>query len=244
MHPMQTKAYHDRQLENSWDFLALFPLALCSALMVCTKQDSSLDVVPGTLSSSEVGDTMRPAGRSLENMLATHSCRFDEILLGVLDIKTSLEPKIDTLRIDMVLLREDHKKLKECIESTDSTLASFRPMVSDTSAHIKALEDEVDYLRKCADDQEGMSRHNSVYIVGSQEQDEGPSMEFYLEEWFSTTILQDKHSTFLSMGRAHRVLGWRLPPGPPPSAQWSPASSTIATVIRPYKLLMQKACQQ
>ncbi|KAJ1186610.1 hypothetical protein NDU88_003391 [Pleurodeles waltl] len=80
-----------------------------------------------------------PQAEPLSATLVVHSCRFDEILAAVLGIKTTLEPKIDALRIDMGHMRDDHKKLKDRIEATESTLASPRPSVSDTTAHIRTL---------------------------------------------------------------------------------------------------------
>ncbi|KAJ1164115.1 hypothetical protein NDU88_004561 [Pleurodeles waltl] len=80
-----------------------------------------------------------PAGGILENMLAVRSHKSDEILAAVLDIQTNLELKIDALTIFMDLLREDHRKLKERVKNTETTLAFIIPMVSVTNAHIKAL---------------------------------------------------------------------------------------------------------
>ncbi|KAJ1080032.1 hypothetical protein NDU88_000254 [Pleurodeles waltl] len=86
----------------------------------------------------------------------------------VLDIKTTLEPKIDILRNDMGLMREDHKKLKARVESTESSLACLRPSVAYATARIRALQKEVAYLRWRADDQAVQARHNNVRIVAFQ----------------------------------------------------------------------------
>ncbi|KAJ1195666.1 hypothetical protein NDU88_004934 [Pleurodeles waltl] len=47
---------------------------------------------------------------SLAITLVEHTQKCKDILNAVLDIKTTLEPKIDALRIDIGHLREDHKK--------------------------------------------------------------------------------------------------------------------------------------
>ncbi|KAJ1217818.1 hypothetical protein NDU88_005405 [Pleurodeles waltl] len=66
-----------------------------------------------------------------------HSQRFDEILNAVLHTKTTLEPKIDPLQMDMDHMREDHKKLKERVEAMESTMASLKPTVTDATSHIR-----------------------------------------------------------------------------------------------------------
>ncbi|KAJ1163227.1 hypothetical protein NDU88_003690 [Pleurodeles waltl] len=62
-----------------------------------------------TLELVAPGEHRNSPDASLVVPLAEHSQRFNDILSAVLDIKTTLEPKIDTLRIDMGHLREDHK---------------------------------------------------------------------------------------------------------------------------------------
>ncbi|KAJ1204592.1 hypothetical protein NDU88_000037 [Pleurodeles waltl] len=75
----------------------------------------------------------------------------------------------------MGLMREDHKKLKERVEATESNLASLRSSVLDATVHIRDLQKEVVYLLQQADDQEGRSCHNNVCIVGLQERIEAPA---------------------------------------------------------------------
>ncbi|KAJ1101343.1 hypothetical protein NDU88_006412 [Pleurodeles waltl] len=93
------------------------------------------------------GENMRSLPEPLAVTLAEHSQRSDEILNVVLDIKTTLEPKIAALQIDMGCMREDHKKLKERVEAMESTVASLRPTISDATTHIRALQREVAQLR-------------------------------------------------------------------------------------------------
>ncbi|KAJ1096781.1 hypothetical protein NDU88_001912 [Pleurodeles waltl] len=120
--------------------------------------------------------------------MAMHSRRFDGILAAVLDIKNSLEPKIDALQIDVGLMRGDHKKIKERVEIIKSTVASNRPTVKDTEPQIQTLEPEVEELRKRIEDLEGRCRRNNVWLAELPEYVEDPSMELYLDEWFTTFL--------------------------------------------------------
>ncbi|KAJ1134676.1 hypothetical protein NDU88_001125 [Pleurodeles waltl] len=64
------------------------------------------------------------------------------------DIKATLGPKIDVLQIDMAHMRGDHKKLKERVDATESTMAALRPTVLDATSHIRALQREMTQLRQ------------------------------------------------------------------------------------------------
>ncbi|KAJ1216249.1 hypothetical protein NDU88_003853 [Pleurodeles waltl] len=90
---------------------------------------------------------------ALEHTLVSHSHKFDEILVAVVDNENTIDPKIDALQIHMNLLRHDHRKLRDRVEIMESTLASIRPIVSDTTAHLKALQAEVHHLWQHAEDE-------------------------------------------------------------------------------------------
>ncbi|KAJ1111952.1 hypothetical protein NDU88_000224 [Pleurodeles waltl] len=134
----------------------------------------------GTGAQRDTGEKPTFQEDSLESSLATHSRKFDKILTAIRDIETTLEPKIDALRIDIELTGEDRKNLKEQVETTEFTLSSLGPSVANATPQTKALQDEVTYPRLRADDQEGRSRHNNVCIVGVTEGIEGPGMELHL----------------------------------------------------------------
>ncbi|KAJ1185575.1 hypothetical protein NDU88_002367 [Pleurodeles waltl] len=63
-----------------------------------------------------------PQDLSVSDILAAHTQKFDDILRAVQSIKSTLEPKIDALCIDMGHLREEHKKLKERVTSMEESV--------------------------------------------------------------------------------------------------------------------------
>ncbi|KAJ1081915.1 hypothetical protein NDU88_002087 [Pleurodeles waltl] len=107
----------------------------------------------GTCKLVEPGERRNSTDTSLAATLAEHSQRFNDILSAVLDIKATLEPKVDALRIDMVHLREDHKKLKDRLEATENTVSDMPPSMTDATSQIRALQKEALHLR--VEDQEG-----------------------------------------------------------------------------------------
>ncbi|KAJ1102843.1 hypothetical protein NDU88_000284 [Pleurodeles waltl] len=55
-----------------------------------------------------LGERRSSPDASLAATLAEHTQKFKDILNAVLDTRTTLEPKIDALQIDISHLREDH----------------------------------------------------------------------------------------------------------------------------------------
>ncbi|KAJ1114984.1 hypothetical protein NDU88_003213 [Pleurodeles waltl] len=62
--------------------------------------------------------------------------------------------------------------------------------MADATTHIKDLQKEVLHLRQLHEDQEERSCRNNIRVVGLPEQEEGPSMDLYMEDWLSQTVLQ------------------------------------------------------
>ncbi|KAJ1138201.1 hypothetical protein NDU88_004592 [Pleurodeles waltl] len=81
-------------------------------------------------------------------ILATLHKKFNDILNAVQNIKSTLEPKIDALRIDIGHLREDHKKLKDHVATTEKTVSELRLTMVDATRHLKDLQKDVLHLRQ------------------------------------------------------------------------------------------------
>ncbi|KAJ1093484.1 hypothetical protein NDU88_006584 [Pleurodeles waltl] len=121
-----------------------------------TKTNKPGEASSGAQDKVALGERRNFLEASLAATLTEYTQRFNDILNAVLDIKTTLEHKIDALRINMGHLREDHKKLKERIEAAETTVSNMRLLVADATSHIKALQKEVIQLRQHVD-QEGRS---------------------------------------------------------------------------------------
>ncbi|KAJ1194402.1 hypothetical protein NDU88_003691 [Pleurodeles waltl] len=118
-------------------------------MMAHDKQDRPQVQGPtDTLSSSKPLPT---SVNPIELTLASHSRRFNEILAAVLVNNIMLKLKIDAPQIDIGHMRENHQKLKGCLDTVESTVASLRPTVTDTDSCIKALQSDVDQLQKRAE---------------------------------------------------------------------------------------------
>ncbi|KAJ1139770.1 hypothetical protein NDU88_006135 [Pleurodeles waltl] len=63
----------------------------------------------------------------LDTTLKSHSAQFDKVLQAILDTKTSLETRINTIATDVTLLRADHRKLADRVEEMESSFAALCP---------------------------------------------------------------------------------------------------------------------
>ncbi|KAJ1143660.1 hypothetical protein NDU88_009965 [Pleurodeles waltl] len=116
--------------------------------MVHTNNGKTSAVIAGTRETPKGKGEASISNGSLTNMLIEHSPKFEELLTAVLDIKSTLGPKIDALRIDMGHARKDYKKLKEHVNNTESMLATFHPTVTDNGKHLQMLQNLVKFIRR------------------------------------------------------------------------------------------------
>ncbi|KAJ1108293.1 hypothetical protein NDU88_005669 [Pleurodeles waltl] len=77
-----------------------------------------------------------PAGgddalRNLEATLDIHFHQFERILQAILDTKTVLETKINTVSLEVGLLRMNHWRLEEQVEDTELGLSTMRTTMQD-----------------------------------------------------------------------------------------------------------------
>ncbi|KAJ1098669.1 hypothetical protein NDU88_003776 [Pleurodeles waltl] len=95
------------------------------------------------------GSTAHPlAGDSIEITLANQSHRFDKILSMMLDVKTTIETKIDALRIDMGLLSLGPTKEQAAKERAQAMaeLEQKASMPSPSVSMARRLDDEAAYI--------------------------------------------------------------------------------------------------
>ncbi|KAJ1150287.1 hypothetical protein NDU88_003082 [Pleurodeles waltl] len=111
-----------------------------------TKTDKPGVTRTGAQEEVMLGERRGSPDALLARTLAEHTQKYKDILNTVLDIKTTLEPKIDALQIDIGHLCEDHKKWKDCVEATENTVSDMRLTVVDATTHINDLQKEVSQL--------------------------------------------------------------------------------------------------
>ncbi|KAJ1120070.1 hypothetical protein NDU88_008253 [Pleurodeles waltl] len=82
----------------------------------------------------------------------------EKVLQAILDTKTSLEGKIDTVVAEVNTLRMEQRKLTERVATTEIILKSTKPDITDLKQRLQQQETEIIRLNKRADEAEGRSR--------------------------------------------------------------------------------------
>ena len=167
----------------------------------------------------------------LGTILATHTTQFEKILTAIQDTKNALEAKIDTVTLDVGLLRSDHKKLAERVTSVELINTTTQPEIKTMQQEINRLTTGMEALHKRAEEAEGHSRRNNIRFIGFRERVETPAADLFLEKWLTTNVFANKLPKFFSVERAHRT------PGRPP-APGAPARPIIARFLNYRDLLL------
>ncbi|KAJ1188111.1 hypothetical protein NDU88_004876 [Pleurodeles waltl] len=92
------------------------------------KTESLLQHSPTTLFSTAMYCTTETLS-DLEATLHEDSASLEKVLQAILDIKASLEARINTVSIEVNLLRADHRKLTDRVSETKSCLSTLVPTV-------------------------------------------------------------------------------------------------------------------
>ncbi|KAJ1190611.1 hypothetical protein NDU88_007349 [Pleurodeles waltl] len=86
----------------------------------------------------------------------------EKVLQAILDTKTSLEGKIDTVVAEVNTLRMEQRKLTERVATTEITLKLTQPDITDLKQRLQQQETEILRLNKRAEEAEGRSRRNTL----------------------------------------------------------------------------------
>lgn len=139
-----------------------------------------------------------------------------EILGAIQAAHASTTAQLDTITIDISLLRQDMQKLRERTTEVEQRVSRLedtaRPLPSDLARVQKQLAEMTDK----ADDIENRLRRNNVRLVGLPEGVEGRAPEKFMEDWLKSTFGPEPFSSLLAIERAHRIPTRPLPPGAPP----------------------------
>ena len=119
-------------------------------------------------------------GKELPDALQLH---LDKVLEAIKTTREALENKIDSVVIDVGLLRADHKKIAEKVDINKLLLADIQPKVGDNTENIARLTEKMEVLEKRMEDLEGRDRRSNIRIIGIPEGTEESDMVKFLEKW-------------------------------------------------------------
>lgn len=139
-----------------------------------------------------------------------------DVMEAIAGVRTSLEHRIDSVNIEVTLLRADFQKINTRVKDIEITT---KALVSDTSTlqqHVAQLQDQHKKMEDLLDEYEGRSRRNNIRILGVPERTERPAVDLYVEDLVTNHLQPKRLSKYFSIERALRVPGRRPRPGAPP----------------------------
>ena len=153
--------------------------------------------------------------QELPASLQTH---LNKVLAAINASRESLEHKIETVIIDVNLLRADQQKIADRVKSTETQILDIQPTVESNTTQLQEIRDKIKQMEKRVEELEGRDRRSNIRVIGMTEGMEGTNMIRYLDDWIRREVAGEELSPFFAFERAHRVPGRRPQPGLPARA--------------------------
>ncbi|KAJ1176808.1 hypothetical protein NDU88_002075 [Pleurodeles waltl] len=129
----------------------------------------------------------------------------EAIMEAIRDVKSSLEPELDTVMLDVNFKRAEFHEMSEKVKSVESHIHLLQ-------STIKKLEDQVESLKKQhaqmaarLEDQEGRARRNNIWVVGVPVGAKGAAVDLFLEDLITNHLPLKRLSKFFSIEWTHRT---------------------------------------
>ncbi|KAJ1185672.1 hypothetical protein NDU88_002462 [Pleurodeles waltl] len=71
---------------------------------------------------------------------------YEDVLLAISACRVALEGKIDALASDLMVLRDDHRRLAEKVTATDKQLEELHPEIKDNTSMTRQMEKRIQAL--------------------------------------------------------------------------------------------------
>ncbi|KAJ1186679.1 hypothetical protein NDU88_003460 [Pleurodeles waltl] len=114
-----------------------------------------------------------------------------------------LEPKLDTVQIDVNLLRVDMGKISAKVAAAETHIDGLQATTKQVEEQFRSLTKKSEIMEARLEDQEGRSRRNNVRVVGVLEGME--STDLFKEDLVLNKLKPKRLSNFFSFETAHRV---------------------------------------
>ncbi|KAJ1082768.1 hypothetical protein NDU88_002933 [Pleurodeles waltl] len=131
--------------------------------------------------------------------------KLDLILQEIRESKATMEIQRVTLAADISIIRDEHYKLTDRVQTTENTLATLEPGLAEQTSIMTQLCKQVEHLQEHVEDAEGRACRNNVCNIGMPEGMEGAHTTQFIEEWLHTVVPPTGLSTLFTRERAHRV---------------------------------------
>lgn len=165
-----------------------------------------------TASTSQSAD---PATQDAEPELTLRQVTA-QLLEAIQVSTTSLTGKIEEVKIDVGLLRQDLQNLRGRVREVEDRVSVLEDTTTPLPPRVMSLEKAAEAWVQRADDLENRLRRNNLRILGLPERSEGQRPCDFAERWLKELLPEACFSSLFAVERAHRVPARPPPPGAPP----------------------------
>lgn len=104
--------------------------------------------------------------------------------------QAALTSKIDSLQIEMGLMRKDSEKLRRRVDEVETHVGDTEEVVRDHMATLHTLQIRLKHLEAKTEDAENRNWRNNLRIIGLPEGTEGPDTPAFTEHLLHTFFPQ------------------------------------------------------
>ncbi|KAJ1167776.1 hypothetical protein NDU88_008165 [Pleurodeles waltl] len=90
-------------------------------------------------------------------------------MAAISDLKSTLEPKLDTVMVDVSLLRADLQKMADKMSIAESDIQTLRSTSKSLEEQVRTLTAQRATMWTRLEDQEGSARQSNIRVVGVPE---------------------------------------------------------------------------
>ncbi|KAJ1194724.1 hypothetical protein NDU88_004010 [Pleurodeles waltl] len=139
-----------------------------------------------------------------------------EIMEAIQALRSNIEPKRDTVTIDVNLFRVDLCKVMDKVTTAEHKINGLQAVTKRLENQVQELMKQHEAAAAKLEDQEGRACHNNIRITGVPEETEGCSAELSTEDLALNKLCPKRLSNYFTIERVHRVPASPPPVGAPP----------------------------
>lgn len=139
-----------------------------------------------------------------------------KVLKAISACQSLLTTKIEEIRVDISLIRQDMTKLRDPVKDTETRISQAKDILHPLQHSHEEVQHQLQQLAQKQNDLENRARRSNLCFIGLPEGAEGPDPATFLEKLLIKTYNREALSTTFVVERAHRMPARRPPEGAPP----------------------------
>lgn len=145
-----------------------------------------------------------------------HAAETAKVLDAIATLQGTLTAKVDEVKIDISLLRQDLSKLKDRVTETETRISTAEDILHPLQLTTEDMQRQIQQLHSPLDDMENRIHRYNLRFIGLLERAEGKDPSEYLENLLITAYGREAFSVMIAVERVHHIPEKPPPAGAPP----------------------------